>query len=333
MWSTRDERRKIVQPGVVGRAAIGVAALCSVLSACNSSGEPSAEDAVEAVETATEGTGVAAGPAAPAPGGLPVGDRSHEQDRAVFATTIDRALQEGLDTVPIGDRIVAIGRWFVGADYVPGTLEVAPERLVINLEQFDCVTYVESMLAIARVLDQPEPTFDAFARELQTIRYRNGTMSDYASRLHYFSEWLSDNEQLGIVRNITQELGGVVLDEPIDFMSSNRAQYRALEPEEVLEQIRAIERALSDRTLYYIPKGRIASIASRIRDGDVIAATSSIRGLDIAHTGFAIWIEGRLHFMNAPLVGRSVEISELPLAERISHISGQDGIMVARPRE
>lgn len=63
-----------------------------------------------------------------------MGDRSLEQDRAIFASTIERALQEGLDTVPIGDRIVAIGRWFVGAEYVPGTLEVAPERLVVNLE-------------------------------------------------------------------------------------------------------------------------------------------------------------------------------------------------------
>lgn len=63
-----------------------------------------------------------------------MGDRSLEQDRAIFASTIERALQEGLDTVPIGDRIVAIGRWFVGAEYVPGTLEVTPERLVVNLE-------------------------------------------------------------------------------------------------------------------------------------------------------------------------------------------------------
>src|SRR5690606_41157233 len=71
--------------------------------------------------------------------------------------------------------------------------------------------------------------------------------------------------------------------------------------------------------------------APRIRNGDVIAATRSIRGLDMAHTGFAIWIDGRLHFMNALLVGSSVEISELPLADRIRRISGQDGITVVRP--
>ena len=156
-------------------------------------------------------------------------------------------------------------------------------------------------------------------------------MAGYTSRLHYFSEWISDNEQLGIGSSITQELGGVVLNEPIDFMSSNRSQYPPLESENLLEQIRAIERTLSERTLYYIPKDRIESVAPRIRNGDVIAATRSIRGLDIAHTGFAIWIDGRLHFMNAPLVGKSLEISELRLADRIRRISGQDGIMVARP--
>ena len=124
-----------------------------------------------------------------------------------------------------------------------------------------------------------------------------------------------------------------MLDEPIDFMSTNREQYGALESPDVLAQIRTIERALNTRTLHYIPKDRIAAIAPRIRDGDIIAATSAIRGLDIAHTGFAVWINGQLHFTNAPLVGKSVEISELPLADRIRRIDGQDGIMVARPLE
>ncbi len=75
----------------------------------------------------------------------------------------------------------------------------------------------------------------------------------------------------------------------------------------------------------------IADVASAIRDSDIIAITSAVRWLDVAHTGFAIWIDGRLHFMNAPLVGKDVRIIELPLAERIARIEGQDGIMVARP--
>ena len=257
--------------------------------------------------------------------------RSLERDREIFDQSIRRARAEGVDSLPIGERIVAVGRWFVGADYIPGTLEIAPERLVVNLEQLDCVTYVESVLAIARVLGRPAPTFDRYLHELRTIRYRQGELDGYASRLHYFSEWIADNARLGIVSDITAELGGVALDERIDFMSANRDLYPALRSDDVLELIRGVEESVSNLDSYYIPKDRIAKVAPQIKDGDIIAATSAIEGLDVAHTGFAVWIDGALHFMNAPLVGRSVEISELPLAERMQRISEQDGIMVARP--
>jgi len=70
-----------------------------------------------------------------------------------------------------------------------------------------------------------------------------------------------------------------------------------------------------------------------IQDGDVIAATSTVRGLDVAHTGIALRIDGVLHLMHAPLVGDSVQISPFSLAERVRRIGGQDGIIVARPRE
>jgi hypothetical protein len=72
-------------------------------------------------------------------------------------------------------------------------------------------------------------------------------------------------------------------------------------------------------------------IEDRIQDGDIIAATSTLAGLDIAHTGIALWRDGRLHLLHAPLAGGVVQISEMPLAERIQRIDGQDGVMVARP--
>lgn len=257
--------------------------------------------------------------------------RSIEQDRAIFEQTIRRARAERVDSLPIGERIVAIGRWFVGADYIPGTLEIAPEQLVVNLDQFDCVTYVETMLAIARVLEEPTPAFERFLDELRTIRYRQGELDGYSSRLHYFTEWIADNERLGIVRDVTRELGGIELNERIDFMSVNRERYPALRSDDELGLVRGIEESVTSLDSYYIPKNRIAEVAPQIRNGDIIAATSAIDGLDVAHTGFAIWIDDALHFMNAPLVGRSVEISELPLAQRMQRISEQDGIMVARP--
>lgn len=316
--------------GAVGVIIAG-AVLWAVVLAPGTGGN--GESRAETIEQSTERAGPGAGPAAPAEGHQAAeGEGIDAEDREIFERTMERALEERLDTLPIGSRVVALGRWFVGAPYIPGTLELRPERLVVNLREFDCVTYIEAMLAMAGVLDG-QPAFDRFIEELRLIRYRGGRLDGYASRLHYFSEWIRDNQEMGVVRDVTRELSGVPVAEPVNFMSSNRDAYDALADPFTLSEIVAIENRLSDEARYFIPQARIAEVAPRIRDGDVIAITSTIHGLDIAHTGFAIWIGGSLHFMNAPLVGTAVRISERPLAERVARIEGQDGIMVARPVE
>ena len=257
-----------------------------------------------------------------------------QRDEQIFAEILQRARTERVDTLPIGDVISTVGSWFVGTPYTPATLEApGAEHLVVNLREFDCVTYVESMLALARVIRSRQSDFQAFKNELRRIRYRNGKLSEYPSRLHYFSDWIADNHAKGVVDDYTQKLGGVVDQEPIDFMSQHRAAYRQLADGRFFDAIRAREAELSRRARYMIPEHRIEDVASRIRNGDVIAATSSVKGLDVAHTGLALWRNGKLHMMHAPLIGDSVEISENPLSERVIYIPRQDGIMVARPKE
>lgn len=315
----------------IGRAL----ALIAVVAVNGCGGDEERTEGAERVEQEVEGAGAGAGPAAPSGRYVeaPVDTASRQEDLRIFQTTMDRAVRERLDKLAIGDRMVRLGRWFLGTEYIPHTLEVSgPERLVVNLRQLDCVTYLDNTLAMARLLDSGvAPTFDDFLAELRRIRYRDGEIDGYASRLHYFSEWISNNEELGLLRDVTEQIGGVPTDERVDFMSSNADAYRQLESAEELERIREIERRLSARTRHYIPEDRIADVAALIQDGDIIAATSSIEGLDVAHTGMALWVEGRLHLMHAPLVGKDVQISDVPLAERILRIDGQDGIMVARP--
>lgn len=286
------------------------------------------------------GTGVVGGPTAPDGLGTLAGDTVvHDdivytpRDVEIFEETVEWARSEGVDTLEIGSMMARIGRRFVGDPYTPYTLDPpGPERLIVNLREFDCVTYLESVLAMARVIRADQATFPAFTGELRSIRYRDGRLDGYVSRLHYFSEWIADNEELGLLRNVTAELGGVPQDERIDFMSTNAEAYANLDGKpERISAIREIERHLSARPRAYIPERAIDDVADGIRDGDIIAATSSIEGLDVAHTGLALHIDGRLHLMHAPLVGSSVEISEVPLARRILGIDGQDGIMVARP--
>jgi hypothetical protein len=263
-----------------------------------------------------------------------------DSDWRVLDAKVRWAVAAGLDTLPVGAAIARLGASFVGATSTPGTLEVpGAERLVINLREFDCVTFIENLLALTRFIRRDgtaglagRPAAEArYAGYLQDIRYRSGRLDGYPSRLHYFSEWLGDNAARGRLRLIARELSGVEDAEPLSFMTTHPTAYRQMADPGVPEAIRAMEQRLNaGPARWYIPEERIAGVASRIQDGDLIAATSTLPGLDVAHTGIALWQNGRLHLLHAPLVGKFVEISELPLAERILALKAQDGIMVAR---
>ena len=263
-----------------------------------------------------------------------------DADWRVLDAKVRWAVAQRLDTLPLGTAIARLGETFVGTTYTPGTLEVpGPERVVINLREFDCVTFIENMLAMTRfvrhdgiALLADRPAAEArYAGYLEDIRYRGGRLAGYPSRLHYFSEWLSDNAARGRLRLLARELGGGEDAEPLSFMSAHPSAYRQMADSGVPEAIRAIEQRLSAAPArWYLPEHSIAGVAGRIQDGDLIAATSTLPGLDVAHTGIALWQGGRLHLLHAPLVGKAVEISALPLAERSVGQKAQDGIMVAR---
>lgn len=254
------------------------------------------------------------------------------EDSAIFAARVAWAKATHADTLPIGELVVRVGRTFVGAPYVPGSLEAdGPEHLVVNLRTFDCVTFVESSLAIARAI-RMHGTYNDFRHELARIRYRGGKLAGYPSRLHYFSDWIGDNEKKGIVTSMTRDLGGIPDSEPITFMTSHVGSYRQLTDTKLIPAIRATEKRLTRQGRLMVPEDSIAAVASRIHSGDIIAVTTTTHGIDVSHTGIALWDDGVLRLMHAPLVGTVVQISETSLAERVKASKTQDGIMVARPR-
>jgi len=247
---------------------------------------------------------------------------------------------EGLDSIPIGESISRIGLSFVGTRYTPRTLELTgSEDLVVNLEEFDCVTFVENVLALALFIRSAEPdvlssmaeTQALYRRILTQIRYRAGRIDGYPSRLHYFTDWILDNQEKGLVREMTQDLGGVEDFRAVDFMSTHPDSYRQLANPQNLRAVQEREFYLSGLTRYRIPEEEISTWGAWIQNGDIIAATSTVDGLDVAHTGLAVWQDENLHLLHAPLVGESVELSTIPLADRILRLEGQDGIKVARP--
>ena len=260
-----------------------------------------------------------------------------DRDWEIARDHFEWAVAQRPETFPrFGDLLASIGERFVGTPYEPHTLEVpGPERLVVNLQALDCVTFVETALVLARLAwsGTADAAFaTAYRDELTQVRYRGGVLDGYPSRLHYFSEWIADNETAGLVTALSRELGGVADSSAIDFMSTHPEAYRQLADPDVVAEVIHAEKRISATARYYMPQEEIAAKAHLIRDGDVIAATSTVAGLDIAHTGIALWRDGELRLLHAPLVGSHVQISEETLAERIKRIGGQDGIMVARPR-
>ena len=236
---------------------------------------------------------------------------------------------------PIGEVIVAIGRSFLGTEYVANTLEApGEEHLVVNLRGLDCVSFCENSLVFARCIKKSKMTFDDYKAELQFIRYRGGIINRYPSRLHYFSDYIYDNVQKGVVKDVTSEIGGIPYKKTINFMSNHPESYRQLtEHPEFVEIIRQQEAEISARSLVHIPKGDVERISGKILDGDILAVTTNIPGLDISHTGLAVRQRGKLHLIHAPNVGSKVLITDKTLAEYLAGNEQQAGIMVARAVE
>lgn len=231
-----------------------------------------------------------------------------------------------------GKTIVAVGKTFLGTPYVAKTLEIGKkEALVINLQGLDCTTYVENVLAFSLLLRGGQTDFETFAATLEKIRYVDGRLAGYSSRLHYFSQWIADNEKKGLLKNITSEIGGKEITKKINFMSTHRELYPFLADDANYSKIKASENFLNKQAICVLARDAIAANEQKIQNGDIIALTTAIEGLDITHTGIAIREnDGRIHLLHASSSGQ-VEVSKLPLADYLKKIKNNTGIMVARP--
>jgi len=239
---------------------------------------------------------------------------------------------KALEKLETGNTIVAIGKTFLGTPYVAKTLEIGTtESLVVNLEGLDCTTFVENVLAFSLLKSSDSTNFDAFTKALETIRYKNGTLNGYPSRLHYFTEWIANNQFKGLVTDITAKIGGTPVQKDINFMSTHRELYPFLKDDNAnLAQIQASEQYLNNQEFCILEKNTIAANEHLIQSGDIIALTTSIKGLDITHTGIATREkDGRIHLLHASTSG-AVKVSEKPLVDYLKGIKSNTGIMVVR---
>lgn len=260
---------------------------------------------------------------------------SDDYEKKLVEKILD-GFETGYKSKSIGEVISYAGKKLLDTEYVAGTLDdyEGAEKLVIRISGLDCVTFVENTLTFARLIKQEKLSYDDYKNELQLIRYRNGKIDGYPSRLHYFTDWIYDNESKGIVKDITRQIGGKKYDKDINFMSTHTSSYRQLKNNQsYIADIKSVENSMSERQLYYIPKSKVNEYYDSLATGDIITTTTDIAGLDVTHTGFIYKEDGYTYFMHASIKSMKVIISNEELKEYLSSNKKQTGIIVARPQE
>ena len=234
----------------------------------------------------------------------------------------------------MGEIMITVGSSFLGTEYVASTLDknVNSEELVVMVTGLDCVTFVETCLAMSRCIKAGNTEFSNYKKELANIRYRNGSIDGYPSRLHYFSDWLYDNDKKGLVRDITKEIGGVEYNKNINFMSNHPDSYKQIgKYPEYLSAMQSVENDINSRQMYYLPAASLDNYYDKLQSGDIYGITTDIDGLDITHTGMIYKEDGVTRILHASLKYKKVLISDTDIKGYIMGNKKQNGLMVARP--
>ena len=265
------------------------------------------------------------------------GDARVFEGRDVFDRLVTQARARRWSELPIGERIGAVGMALRQTPYVASTLELYDDREVcsVDFRGLDCVTFFELALAFARMLKRAERTPDALVAEVTFLRYRGGRLTDYASRLHYLSDWLADNQAKGVVRLVTHDLPGAErFTRRVSFMSTHPGAYRQLKASpDQLAKIALREAEINARTTYYVPKEKVAAAQRLLMTGDIVGVTTTIDGLDCAHSGVCYRDEAGVPRLLHASTTRNAVVLDEDLATYVATVRTHSGVMVARPLE
>src|SRR5262245_29167742 len=124
----------------------------------------------------------------------------HAQPRRLSRRRVDQLLSKTKPHRSAGDRIEILSRSFLGKPYKISPLNGAPdtpEVFTVSLDEFDCVTYIETVLALSLASSTEE-----FLEWLRRIRYESGRVK-WERRNHYMTEWIRSNIRAGALRRLS----------------------------------------------------------------------------------------------------------------------------------
>jgi cell wall-associated NlpC family hydrolase len=228
------------------------------------------------------------------------------QPRGLDRLRVERLLSEMKYDSSTSSRMDALSRAFLGESYqanpLIGSADTA-EEFTASLDGFDCVTYVETIVALACASN-----VDDFNDWLRKIRYEQGRI-EWDRRNHYMTGWIRNNVRKGIIQPVS--IAGV----------------RTISRERVLNVVPG----LSARRIRVkcVPKPAVPRLEPRLESGDLIFFASTRKNLDVFHAGIVVR-DGRRVLLRHASRSRGLvveqELKEFLRANRMT------GVIVARPQ-
>lgn len=232
---------------------------------------------------------------------------NHAQPRGLSRRRVEHLLSNTKHDGSTTSRIDVLSRHFLGYPYKPspliGSADTA-EVFTASLDGFDCVTYIETVLALARA-----SSVDDFNKWLRKIRYEQGRIQ-WQRRNHYMTLWIRNGVCEGIISSVS--VPGV----------------RILSRERVLNVIAGL--AAQRIHVKCVPKLAVPRLEPHLQTGDLIFFASAHSNLDVFHAGIIARDGNRVLMRHASRSQGSVveqELKEFLKANRMA------GVIVMRPQE
>ncbi len=229
----------------------------------------------------------------------------HPQPRGLNRRRVAQLLAKAKDDRSTSSRIDVLSRHFLGRSYQPNPLNgsaTTAEVFTASLNGFDCVTYIETVLALARAR-----SVDDFAERLRKIRYERGRIQ-WKRRNHYMTLWIRNNLRAGLLS-------------PISIPAV---------PTITLERVLNVVPGLAPQRTRFkcVPKRAVPRLERYLQTGDLIFFASTRKHLDVFHAGIIVRHGERVLMRHASRSQGGVveqELSEFLKANRMT------GVIVVRP--
>jgi hypothetical protein len=229
----------------------------------------------------------------------------HAQPRGLSRRRVQQLLSKTKSHRSAGSRIDVLSSHFLGHSYkqnpLIGSADIA-EVFTASLDGFDCVTYIETILALSRASN-----VDDFVEGLRKIRYEQGRI-EWERRNHYMTGWIRNNAREGTIR-------------PVSMPSVS-----ALNKERLLNVVPGV--AAQRIRVKCVPKSAVSRLEPHLQTGDLIFFVSTRKNLDVFHTGIVVRDGKRLLMRHASRSRGSVveqDLREFLKANRMA------GVIVVRP--